>query len=296
MAEVATEAPTTPDRRLTPLRSDVAAEKLREVLDAPRYAAPQPHLVLNDRVALRRHPDPADAYDTVLLYGEPFDVYDTTDGWAWGQSGLDDYVGYLPAASLSPAPDQPKTHIVRMLGCQLYQAPSLKLPPVGVLPFAARVRVTQTQDDYAQLASGAWAPLPLLRPLDRAEPDWVGVAERFLGVPYVWGGRSSGGVDCSGLVQLALQAAGQTCPRDSDMQEAALGEDLAPTAPLDRGDLIFWRGHVGVMLDEKVLLHANAHHMAVAKEPLAQAVARISDNGDGEITRRARLDAAFNPA
>lgn len=285
-----------PDRRITPARADLAAEKLRGEVDVERFVAPRPCMIVRDRVPLRPQPDPAASFDTVLLFGEPFEVYDIADGWAWGQSGLDDYVGYLPAASLIPAADAAKTHAVQALGCQTYREPKLKIPPIGTLPFAARVRVTQTRDGYGQLASGAWAPLALLRPLDQPADDWVSVAEQFLGVPYVWGGRSSSGIDCSGLIQLSLQAANVECPRDSDMQEAALGKSLGAKSALTRGDLIFWRGHIGVMLDAETLLHANAHHMAVTREPLADATDRITQNGDGEITRRARLDAAFNPA
>ena len=286
---------TGPDPRITPARADLAAEKLRETVDAPRYAAPRPSILKFDRMALRARPDGDAAFDTVLLHGEPFDAYDVTDGWAWGQSGLDGYVGYLPAAALSAPPDRPATHAVDTLTAHYYREPKLKLPPAGVLPFGARIVVDGTRDGYAQLQDHAWVPLQQLRALDSPAPDWVAVAERFLGVPYVWGGRSSFGIDCSGLVQLALQAAGRDCPRDSDMQQAALGETLSEDAPLRRGDLIFWRGHVGILRDGATLLHANAHHMAVASEPLAGAIARIAKAEFGQITRRARLDATLIP-
>ena len=284
------------DPRITPARKDLAAEALRGKVEAERFVEPAPHVVNRARVALRPRPERTATLDTVLLFGEPFDVYDVTDGWAWGQSGLDGFVGYLPESAVIPAQGQDKTHMVCALGCQMYDAPKLKLPPIATMPFGARVRVTETKDRYSKLASGAWVPAPLLRALDAPEKDWVAVAERFLHVPYVWGGRSSNGIDCSGLVQLALQSAGANCPRDSDMQEDALGETLEGNADLQRGDLIFWKGHVGIMADAETLLHANAHHMCVAVEPLTEATARISKSGDGEITRRARLDAALNPA
>ena len=281
------------DPRLTPARADLAAEKLRGTVDAPRYAAPVPHVLVRGRTPLRPRPEAASPFDTVLLYGEPFDVYDTAGGWPWGQSGLDGYVGYLPATALAPAPADPPTHAVAALACQLYREPRLKQPPAGILPFAARIRITDHHDGYARTDAGLWVPAPLLRPLGRPEPDWVAVAEGFLGVPYVWGGRSSSGIDCSGLVQLALQAAGAECPRDSDMQAASLGQTLDPDAPPQRGDLIFWRGHVGILADPGTLLHANAHHMRTVREPLAGAIARIAASDDGEVTRRARLDGAL---
>ena len=180
--------------------------------------------------------------------------------------------------------------MVRTLGGQLYPAPELKAAPAGTLPFGARVVVEDERDGYCRLDGDLWMPAPQLRPIDEPEPDWVAVAERFIGVPYVWGGRSSSGIDCSALIQLALQAAGAECPRDSDMQEQALGSTLADDETLKRGDLIFWRGHAGIMADHETLLHANAHHMAVATEPLGPAVSRIMAAGDGAVTRRVRLD------
>ncbi len=277
------------DRRLTPARADLAATSLRGKVEAARYADPAAFPVIRAHAGLFRSPDAEAPFDTVLLLGERFDVYEFKDGWAWGQAVLDDYVGFVPAKSLAPVLADP-THAVSTLGCQLYKEPRLKLPPIGALPFAARVRVVDTRDGYAHLANGLWAPERLLRPLDQPAPDWVAVAEQFQGVPYVWGGRSSTGIDCSGLVQLALQPTGRACPRDSDMQEAALGQTLDAGAELARGDLIFWRGHVGLMCDATTLLHANAHHMATAREPLATAIERIAAAGDGAVTRRARLN------
>jgi len=280
----------TTDRRLTPARPDVAAEYLRGQVEAERLAAPMACRVRDDEVGLRARPDCGAAFETMLLFGEPFDVYDRADGWAWGQSGLDGYVGYLSDRALEPAPAAPPTHMVRTLGGQLYPVPELKTPPTGTLPFAARVVVGDHREGYCQLDGGLWMPAQQLRPMGEPEPDWVAVAERFAGVPYVWGGRSSSGLDCSALIQLALQAAGAVCPRDSDMQEQALGTTLADGATPGRGDLIFWRRHVGIMLDATTLLHANAHHMAVATEPLGPAVSRIMATGGGAVTRRVRLD------
>lgn len=281
------------DRRLTPAREDLAAEALKKSVSAERYVKPVQHRLRRDRIGLHPRPDAKAPLDSVLLYGEDFDVFEIKAGWAWGQAVLDGYVGYVPAAALHQASgtDTPSpTHAVKTLGAHVYTAPELKQPPRTALPFAARVHVRSVRDRYAQIGDDAWIPLPCLRPLEEPEPDWVAVAEGFRGVPYVWGGRSSYGIDCSGLVQLSLQSAGLKCLRDSDMQEADLGGSLGPKSKLRRGDLIFWKGHVGLMTSPTLLLHANAHHMAVTEEPLAEAIARIKAHGDGEPTRRARLD------
>ena len=277
------------DRRLTPARPDLAAAYLKGQVQAQRFSDGALHRVTAARAALRPKPDPGLALDTELLHGEPFVVYDTSDGWAWGQSALDGYVGYVPARMLG-APDAPPSHAVDSLGAQVYAAPALKSPPGGHLPFGARVHVHETRDAHARIGPDQWVPAPLLRPLDAPVDDWVATAERFVGVPYVWGGRSSAGLDCSALVQLARQSADLACPRDSDMQEAAPGTTLGDNAPLQRGDLVFWKGHVGIMTDPDGLLHANAYHRQVTAEPLTTTIARIAQQGDGQVTRRVRLD------
>lgn len=277
------------DRRLTPARPDLAAAHLRGTVEATAFAEPRPHRVTKPAAYLHPRPDPKTAPDTELLHGEPFDVYEARGGWAWGQSGLDGYVGYLRLDALAAGGAAP-THAVKTLWAQTYRAPELKSPPTGALPFGARVCAAGDHQGYVETGSQTWIAAAQLRALDAPADDWVATAEMFLGVPYVWGGRSSTGLDCSALVQLALQAAGRECPRDSDMQEAILGRTLDPGTEPARGDLVFWKGHVGIMRDARTLLHANAHHMAVAAEPLAAAIARIAAAGGGEVTRRTRLD------
>ena len=279
-----------PDRRLTPARPDLAARHLAGAVEAARFADAAPHRVVAATAPLRPVADAAAAWDTELLHGEDFAVYDVADGWAWGQAALDGYVGYLPAAALAPTHSPAPDHRVRTQWANLYARPALKSPTVGALPFAARVAVAGTQGGFACVAPDRWLAVQQVAPLAEAEPDWVAVAERFVGTPYLWGGRSPAGLDCSALVQLARQAAGHACQRDSDMQEAGAGQTVADTEPPRRGDLVFWRGHVAVMLDAERIVHANGHHMATVIESLAGAVARIKNAGGGPATRRARLD------
>ncbi|MEM7176552.1 MAG: C40 family peptidase [Pseudomonadota bacterium] len=275
------------DPRVTPARPDLAAEALRGRVEAARYVTPLCRRVATGTVAMRARPDATAPYDTELLFGEEVALLDTDAGWAWAQSAADGYVGYLPAGALAEAP-QP-THRVTALIARLYARPALKSPPVASLHLGALVGVLDREEDYAQLACGNWIPVDHLCPVDHAAPDWVAVAEGFVGVPYLWGGRSPAGLDCSALVQLARQAAGHRCPRDSDMQ-SGLGETVAAGAPLCRGDLVFWKGHVGIMLDAGRLLHATAHRMVTQIEPLAEARARIAAHEFGEVVRIARLD------
>jgi len=240
---------------------------------------------------VRATPAPDAPLLTEALKGERVTIYDmNAEGWAWGQLAADGYVGWLSVNALAPA-GPPATHKVTALRTFAFPGPSIKLPPLEVLPLGARVAIARVKDRLAVTRSGAYVPAPHLAPLDFVEPDFVAVAERFLGVPYLWGGKTALGLDCSGLVQVALTATGRICPRDSDMQEQALGA-LVPHAEegaLQRGDLVFWKGHVAIVRDGATLIHANAFHMAVAIEPLAEAIARISEAGS-EITSVRRGD------
>ncbi|MFK7942099.1 MAG: NlpC/P60 family protein [Paracoccaceae bacterium] len=280
------------DVRLTPARPDLAAMHLQGRIVAERYVTPERRTVAAPIVPLRNNADSV-AIDTELLFGEEVDVLDTDGTTAWVQSVIDGYVGYVDAKALEDLPET--THAVCALGMVLHDTPALKTECKTRLPFRARVAVTVQEAGYGAISlqedgKQLWAPMQCLQSLDKPPADWVAVAEKFLNVPYYWGGRSSLGIDCSGLVQLSLQATGHHCPRDSDMQQTELGRTLDPEETAERGDLIFWRGHVGIVAGPNLLLHANAHHMCVATEPLDQAFDRIGRAEFGQITRRARLD------
>jgi cell wall-associated NlpC family hydrolase len=278
------------DPRLTPARADLAAKELEGKVAAARFVEGRAYEVIEPQTGLRAAPAPDAPLLTEALKGERVTIYDTNaEGWAWGQLAADDFVGWLSANALAPA-GAPATHKVVALRTLAFPGPSIKLPPIEALPLGARLAITHLEDRLAVTRSGGFVPAPHLAPLDFVEPDFVAVAERFLGVPYLWGGKTALGLDCSGLVQVALTAAGVTCPRDSDMQERALGAPLPGIGEqsLQRGDLVFWEGHGAIVRDRATLIHANAFHMAVAIEPIAEALTRIRDAGS-EITSVRRM-------
>lgn len=269
------------DPRLIPARPDLAALHLRDQVEAEEYASGREMRVTVPAAPMTAARDADGEMTTQLLFGEDFTAYEIDGGWAWGQAALDNYVGYVPEACLSPAGPAP-THRVVAAQALVYPEPALKSRPMGALPFGSRVGAGEVIDGFAALDVGGWTPASAVAPVGDKHPLWVATAERFLGAPYLWGGRSPAGFDCSGLIQIALQAAGVACPRDSDMQFDALGRSVSG-ASLRRGDIVFWRGHVGVMLSPKIILHANAHHMEVAKEAFETAASRIADKEFGDV-------------
>ncbi|MEM6678864.1 MAG: NlpC/P60 family protein [Pseudomonadota bacterium] len=306
------------DPRLTLARADLAARWLEGQVDAAHFVDPEPMVITVPRAGLRPRPDPAARLDSELLFGERVHCVEATAAWLWVQNESDGYVGYIPAASATAAPaDAPAiaepSHQVAIRAALLLPEPDIKAEAIR-LPWPATVAVVDTLPGrgtrglFAELATGGFVPMAQLMPLAaRQARDWVADAEALLGTPYLWGGRSGDGLDCSALVQLALAVSGHAVPRDSDMQAALADQPgvarLVSDAPLIRGDLVFWRGHVGIMQDATRLLHANAHHMAVASEPLAVARARIAaaftaenastgaaGTGEGEILSILRLN------
>ncbi|MGX1790367.1 C40 family peptidase [Bosea sp. NPDC055332] len=281
------------DRRLTPARPDLAARHLDGKVEALAFADPIPMRVVTPSAPLRREPRPDAPLDTEALAGEAVRVYEQHEGWAWGQLVGDSYVGYLPEDCLAGDASAP-THRVCALRTFVYPGPSIKLPPLEALSLNAGLAVTGENGDFFITGQGGYIFKQHLNPRDQHEPDFVAVAERFRNVPYFWGGKTSLGLDCSALVQLSLAAAGGTAPRDSDMQEQGLGEALAfddRLNGLSRGDLVFWKGHVGIMTDPDTLLHATAFTMSVISEPLRPARDRILARNGGPITAIKRLKA-----
>jgi len=279
------------DPRTTPARPDLAAKHLAGVVEAQRFVEGKPYEIDAAQAPVRDAPAHDAELLTEALKGERLTVYDVNaDGWAWGQLADDGYVGFVPADALR-APGPSPTHKVTALRTFAFPGPSIKLPPLETLSFGCRLAIARVEEPFAITASGAHVPLLHLAPLAAMETDFVAVAERFLGTPYLWGGKSSLGIDCSGLVQLSLAACGMTGPRDSDRQEQTLGAPLAwsrDPKQLRRGDLVFWKGHVAIVRNAASLVHANSHHMAVAFEDSAAAIARIRE-GSGEVTSVRRL-------
>jgi cell wall-associated NlpC family hydrolase len=273
------------DRRLVPARPDLAAAHLRGAVEADRYVEGERCRVSAALADVRPEPRSDCSIDTQVLAGETVMVYDRAEGYAWVQLNRDGYVGWLPEAAIGPAEPEP-THLVTALRTLVFPGPDLKLPMIAHLPQGARVTVRDVAErrgsQYALLADGTATVMRHLAPIDAPPaPDFVSVAEAYIGTPYLWGGRSSLGIDCSGLVQTALMMAGISAPRDTDMQEASTGEVVRDPDldALRRGDLVFWSGHVAMVADPDRLLHATGHFMATVEEPLAAAIARIAAAG-----------------
>ncbi|MBX6327199.1 MAG: C40 family peptidase [Pseudolabrys sp.] len=266
------------DPRIHPFRPEVAAKYLQGQVEAARFVEGQRYAVIEPVADLRRAPSHGAALASQALFGEEVTVYDITEeGWAWGQLESDGYVGWLSANALGP-PGPAPTHKVSVPRTLAFPRPDIKAPPLAGLPMGARLTVVHQDERFAVTAAGWHVPLAHLAPVCATHADFVAVAERFLDAPYLWGGKTSLGIDCSGLVQIALQTAGLPCPRDSDMQELALGTTAA-FSELRRGDLLFWPGHVAIARSEDEITHANAYHMRVAVEPVEDAVRRIGATG-----------------
>lgn len=272
------------DKRLHAFRDDLADATLRGKSDATRFVEGVNAQCVVPVATIRRAP----AFDamqlTQVLWGESVKVFERKDGWAWMQLQRDGYVGYVEEVALA-AVSKPSSHCLPVRSSHLYPAADLKTQPAIAIPMGAELTAVESAGDYFKLTSGHYIYAPHLN----AKPpgDFVSVAEQFLHTPYLWGGKTVWGLDCSGLVQVSLHAIGKDCLRDSDMQEQSLGRAV-DQHHLQRGDLVFWKGHVGIMQDETTLLHANGFHMMVVSEPLQQAVERIAAKGS-HITSVKRL-------
>lgn len=273
------------DRRFHPAnervvwRSAAALAPECQPVDGEAQSVTQPVADLRDGPRGRR--------ERQLLFGDAFTVLEQRDSWSFGVSAKDGYVGYISDAQLGAA--FVPTHMVCVPGTHAYAAPEVKAQDTFSLSFGSKLRIVAETHKYCETHTGDHVPKPHLRPLDQPFRDPVTVAQLLFGVPYLWGGNSVRGIDCSGLVQVACLAAGIDCPADSDLQAASLGVEVAMDASYERGDLLFWKGHVGMAVDGETLLHANAHHMAVAYEPISVAIARIEAQEGLQVTVRRRL-------
>lgn len=288
------------DRRLHAYREDIADERLKDRVGAAAYVAGQDFVVCTPTAPIHRSPDVTSTMETQALMGEGFTVFDESGDWCWGQLESDNYVGYMPTASLISKGNAVTADMqVFVQRSFIYPKAELRDPPLMQLSMGARLRATGhaqtrgTQYRLVTLPDGREGAVIArhVQALDRREDDWVSFAEQFLHVPYLWGGRSSIGLDCSALVQIARQITGKSTLRDSDMQ-GKMGRELELTpgfSGLQRGDLIFWPGHVAIMLDETRIIHTNGFHMATAIEPLAEAEARIAAHY-GKISHAMRPD------
>jgi cell wall-associated NlpC family hydrolase len=279
------------DPRLTPARGDIAARHLEGRVSADHFVDGLPRSVCVSRAPLTRTPDVSASLETELLFGEGFTVYEDKDGWSWGKATTDGYVGYVPSSALSDP--IAATHRVRTLSSHIYPEPDLKTRAMGVLYMGSGVAIRQGKavKGFVGLEAGGWIYARHLIEMGGTWGDPLDVARRFLGAPYVWGGRTVAGIDCSGLVQIALMAAGMACPRDTDMQANGLEGRLPPDRAPRRGDIVYFPGHVGFMVDENNLLHANATHMAVTIDPLAEVIDIVrEETAKPPLTCLVRLD------
>jgi len=278
------------DHRLILATPEAASIALEGVIAATRYMAPILMQTTAARAGVFKAPDADAEQMDELLFGEGFNVLEVQNGFAFGQAARDDYVGWVEQDALGD-PGAPPDHRVSALATFAFLEPSIKAPVIHRLSLNALARVEAREGRFAKLHGSGWVVETHLAPIGQFESDPAAVALRFLGTPYLWGGRSSDGLDCSGLVQQALYACGRASPRDSDQQTAlggalTIGVDLSG---MQRNDLVFWTGHVGIMLDETRLLHANANAMCVSIEPIANTVDRVQAAGSGAPSHFRRL-------
>jgi len=275
----------TVDRRLTPANGRVAAQHLRGQVTADRFVKGEDRR-LNVPLADLLH-EPHGRRERQLVLGDPVIVYERREGWSFVQSQKDGYVGYLRTDTFDERATP--THWVAAPATHLYPEANFKVSERAHLPFGARLKVIAEVGSRFLETEDGFVPRQHLAPVDWHYRDPVGVAALFLGTPYLWGGNSREGIDCSGLVQAACLACDLSCPADSDQQALSAGQALPLDSPRKRGDLLFWKGHVALVVDEARLLHANAHSMSVAFEGIAEAETRIEQQGDGPVTAHRRL-------
>ncbi len=267
--------PTDLDRRLNAFRPDLADARLEGRVEAAQFVEGVPACVCAPSVPLLRRGEPGAAMDSQLLHGETIMVFERRSGWAWVQADSDGYVGYVAEHALAAGRPAP-THKVRAGQTVVLSDKDQVAAPLNTLSLGARVAVEHEGDRFHRLATGGYVFAAHLMPLDEVEADWVAVAERLLGLPYLWGGRGHGGIDCSGLVQLALAQCGIAALRDSDQQAASIGEPLPlAAAAWQYGDMLYTKGHVVIARGDGIVLHATGHRWAVIREHENAVISRL---------------------
>ena len=274
------------DRRLLASNGHVAASELQGQVDADHFVAGEVRQIGQPVVDLCRDASCL-VRERQLIMGEQFRVLDVSDDVAFGVALRDGYVGYLANDALCEP--VAATHIVCVRASHLYEKGDLKSPDLCSVTFGSRLRVVGAEAEFFETHTGAFIPKPHLRPANAPLRDPASVAQLFFGTPYLWGGNSGFGIDCSGLVQASLLTCGIACPGDSDMQQDQVGHVLDVSDETQRGDLFFWKGHVAMAVDDATLIHANAHSMSVAYEPVRVAIDRIADQAGGPVIMRKRV-------
>ena len=269
------------DPRVTLARGDLAARELEAIVAADRYADRRRHICAKPAAGILRSADAGAEQVDQLLCGEGFDVLDEAGGFAWGQARRDGYVGFVELSALKPADRAPNMKL-SALRSYAFEAPSIKSRALGPYSLGSLLDIEEREGRFARAAGIGWFVEDHLAEIGVFETDPAAVALRYVGTPYLWGGRESLGLDCSGLTLQAFGACGIALPRDTDQQ--AQGGVAVAESELARGDLVFWKGHVALMLDGENIVHANAHHMAAAIEPLSVTRARYVAAGVGEPT------------
>ena len=273
------------DKRTTPIRGDLADIKLAGKLFAPHYAVPMLRTGIAPVTEIHAEPHMTSMPVSALMHGEEFAVLDVAGEWAWGYCLHDDYLGYLRFADLGD--DFRATHVVSAVATLIVTSPSIKAPVLVRYPMGAQIACGNPSECGRFLAcEGGWVPTVHLSEVGKVEATPADLAEALIGTPYCWGGRSGNALDCSGLVQLVFGLKGQRPPRDADMQQAGFGDALPEGEPLQRGDLVFFPGHVGIMADGERLIHANAAAMAVSAEPVSEAAARFAEHDVAILARK----------
>lgn len=270
------------DRRLHAYRPDLADIRLQGTVEAGRFVTAQPRIVTAAVLDLHDDPDTSSTIGTQALLGERVNVFDEAEGLAWVQLEDDRYVGYVKTDGLG-SPAQSPSHVVTVPRSFVYAEADLRSPVKMACSMGSRLTPIETKTtrgtDYCVIKEGGAVIAAHIAPLPHAAPDYVSIAAQFLQTPYLWGGTSGFGLDCSGLVRLAMAMCGRIVPRDTDMQAAGLGEEIDPGedyAGLQRGDLVFWKGHVAIAEDNQMAIHASGHAMQVVREPIRDAIDRIA--------------------